>query len=244
MNRFTYLFYFVLLIACQKENEDYPKTYYFDFIETGEVRVFTNNGEVNDTQLSATLINRWDDYFYGKDEFRFDDFDFKGEITLGANNQSIIQNSDTAMTYGFQSRGGVIYFESSDTSYSFSDLINIKDKRLRFSPITQTNIKEGPISGFPPQQTILYGYLPCVYAINKGDKIKFPFLSFLEKNCYADNSGGLLGNCYNINAFSNVNNLFDENYINKIMNKYQISPDYEYRDTIVIQENFIVFSKK
>ena len=163
---------------------------------------------------------------------------------LYSNNQSIIQSSDTLMTYGFQLKDGVLYFESSDTSYSFSDLINMKDERLKFGPITQTSISEGPVSGFPPQQTIWYGYLPCVYAIDEGDKIKFPFLSFLEKNCYAENTEGLLGNCNNINAFSNVNNMFNEYYINQIINKYQISPDYEYRDTIVIQENFIVFSKQ
>ena len=244
MIRLTFLFCAVLLTACEKENKDYPKTYYFDSFETGEVRIFTNNGEINDVQLSAGFINRYGDYFYGEDAFRLDDFDFKGEITLGANNQSVIRSSDSVMTYGFQLKNGVIYFESSDTSYSFSDLMNMKDERLKFGPITQTSISEGLLSGFPPRQTIWYGYLPCVYAIDEEDEIKFPFVSFLEKNCYVENTEGLTGNCNNINAFSTVNNMFNENYVKRIVNNYQISPGYENRDTIVIQENYVVFRKQ
>jgi hypothetical protein len=237
------LLVFFILIACEKENKDNPKVYFFDSFETGEVRIYTKDGEIKDVQLSTSFTKKWNDYFYKKDSFEFTDFDFNSKITLNSNHQSIAEGSDTIVTYGTKQKNEVIYFESIDTSYSNFDLINMKDPRFKFGPITQTEIKEGGYGGFPPVAINYYGYLPCVYAIDEGQVIKFPFTSFLEKNCTADSSFlGYFGNCLNVNAVSNINNLFNENYLRRMNIIGQYAPTR--RDTIVIQENFIVFRKQ
>ena len=222
-----YLFCLILLISCQKESEDFPKTYNFDSFETGEIRFFTNNGKINDSLLTLGLIDKWSNYLYNGGEFNYDNFDFKGKITLYDNNKSTINNLDSVLNYRAISKNGVIYFESPKTSYSFSNLINMKDPRLMFGPITQTSITKSTIYNNPlEQQTIRYGYLPCIYGIEEGNKIKFPFLNFVEKNRQASLAF--------INRLSNVNNKFNENYI--------INKSDKDKDTIVIQENFMVFT--
>ena len=201
MKKLALLISLLTIIACDKESNDFPKTYSFSSFETGKVRVFTNNGEIEDEQLSNGFINSWSDYFYKEDSFRFEDFNFNGEITLNTNNQTTVQASDSVMYFEFKQKDGVIYFESSDTAYS----VNLEDKRFRYGPITQTGIKQGPPIGLSPIFSYYYGYLPCVYALDNGSEIKFPFISFLEKNC-TDDTQWIMGDCYNINAISNINN--------------------------------------
>jgi hypothetical protein len=241
MKKPIFLICTILIIACEKEGNDFPKNYTFDSFETGKVRIFTNDGEIQNEQLCEDFIDRWGNYFYKKDSFRFDDFDLIGEITLNSNNQSILQGPDTTRYYGFKRKGGVVYFESSDTSYSIYDLINMKDRRFMYGPITQTDVKEGRSLGIPPITTY-YGYLQCVYAIDNGDELRFPFTSFLEKNCNVGTSWSIVGDCSNVEAISNVNNLFNESYLDGMYN-VQINTLYGRRDTVVIQENFIVFRK-
>jgi len=243
MKNLKLLFLFCILIACEKETNNYPKVYIFDSYETGEVRIFTNTGEINNEQLSINFISKWSDYFYKEDSFKFIDFDFNGKITLTSGIQSTVEGFDTTVNYSIKQVDHVIYFESSDTAYSRFDLINMKDPRFLYSPITHTDVKAGGVAGFPPMPTYLYGYLPCIYALDKGQVIKIPFISFLEKNCTADTSWSIFGNCYNTSAVSNINNLFNESYLSRSIYNEQLNSLYQRRDTVVIQENYIVFRK-
>jgi hypothetical protein len=244
MRKLTFLLLILLIVSCNKDKHHYPETYVFDSYETGTIRIFTNSGEIEDEQLAKHFFDTWTGCFYLADSFRFDDNIFYNKIILNEDGQATIETYDEVLPRLFKIIDGVIYFESTDTIYSTTSIENLKDDKFLYGPITQTNIIEGPGTAFPSYADNYYGYRDCVYALDRGDVIKFPFISFLEKYCFVDTADHSLVSCYNVSAFSNINNRFAVSYADRIIGRTVINGGYEYRDTIVVQENYAIFRKQ
>lgn len=222
-----------VFFACEKDQVTVPVEYVFSGFETGTIRVFTPDGEISNDLFSHKFLAH-EDYFVNQNSFELVDFPRDLAIIFKSKGKSVFQGSDTVMTADVTRKSDRIYFESSDTLYSYSGLSEMTDSRLQFSPITQTNIVDAGFGGFPPIHNFFYGYRACFYAIDYENEIKIPFVSLLEMKCSTE---GILIGC-NESGFSNLNNAFNENYINVVKNSpYGV-------DTLVVQQNYVVFRKK
>lgn len=85
----------------------------------------------------------------------------------------------------------------------------------------------------------IYGYRSCLYAIEDGREVKFPMISLLEKYCLpASSPVQVIGGCSIIQEVSDFNNMLNVDYLN------MLSTTTLSDDTLVIQENFIVYRRR
>ncbi|HYF70703.1 MAG TPA: hypothetical protein VD884_21355 [Ohtaekwangia sp.] len=223
-----------VFLACEKEEINLPEVYVFRGFETGTVRVFTKEGEITSDLLSGKFIAN-NDYFVEQNSFELPDFSQDLEIIFETKGKAVFQGADTVMTANATRVANKIYFESNDTLYSDNSLINMRDPRFQFSPITQTDVVEAGFGGFPPVHNFIYGYRSCVYAIDYGQEIKVPFINILDKKCPPPD--GII--VCNASGVANINNAFNENYLNVIKNS-----TFTWVDTLIVQQNYVVFRKE
>jgi hypothetical protein len=208
----------ILFLSCDKEN-DYPKKYTQYSYLPGEIKAFTNSGEIKDPVTVNNFINGFENYFW-TNPVAFDDESFEIEL-LSDKKARMIVDSDSIINFDLIRRNGILYFQSQDTTFSHSYLTN---ERFRYFPLYMSAL---PVSsGF--QGTI---YLPCIYAMEVNGEIRLPFASYIEK--YYNISGQLSS----YQGIGNYNNVISTSYLNKIQAASFI-------DTFVCQDNLIVFKEK
>lgn len=235
MKRLTVLMLVLMASGCANDTVDDPTVYVFDRFETGTVRIFAEGTPVENAALSERYVNEWTGIFYPLDQFKLDSLKAK-TLTFTSDHRLLVDGTDSGMKMKITRDGDKVYFEATDTIYSYRDLINIPDGRFVFAPRTQTDVVLAPGQGFPPLPQAYYGYLSCSYAIEDDEELRIPFMNMLEKNCDSDGSG-LISGCVSVNAFANTNNMFNSNYAKTHQSNYTD------RDTLVVQENFVVFRR-
>jgi hypothetical protein len=214
--------FFILIYSCEKENE-FPKKFTQYSYLPGEIKAFTNSGEVKNSDIINSFINGFENYFW-KVPVAFENVAFEIELLSEKKARIIlletrmILNSDSIINFNIIRKNGILYFQSQDTTFSHSDLTN---ERFRYFPLFMTTIPGS--TGF--QGSI---YLPCIYAIEINGEIRLPFASYIER--YYNSSGQLSSS----QGIGNYNNVISTSYLNKIRAASFI-------DTFVCQDNLIVF---
>ncbi|NJM16360.1 MAG: hypothetical protein HC896_14165 [Bacteroidales bacterium] len=212
---FTLLF--LLSLSCEKE-KDFPKIYVFSSFNPGDIKGYTNSGDISDKEKINKFIKDNIEYFWDND---FQSNDWRVEIQIISDSKALISDSDTTIYYNLIRKDEILYFQFTDTVISYGSLTN---ERLKYSPLYINTIPV-PI-GIGQQMT---AYIPCFYMIESNGYLLVPFVSYIE-NIYG-NTGELIST----QGIGNYNNEFNHSYLSKVQNIGNLI------DTIVYQDNSIIF---
>jgi hypothetical protein len=210
----------LFFIKCEK-NDDYPRKFILDSFSAGTLRLFTNSGEVTDPKRINNFISGSEDHFWiDTGSVSSDNWDVAIEL-LSETRARIIVNSDSIIDFYSTRKNGVLYLEYLDTLIRNGSLVN---EKLKYHPLYIVNLP----SYFGGQATV---FVPCVYAIEEGDRLYIPVVSYLER-IYCD--------CDKIiysQGMSNYNNEFNTSYIDSISSM-------NLNDTILYQNNKVIYRKE
>ena len=210
----------LILSKCEKEN-DYPRKFIFDSYSAGQLKLFTNSGEVTDPERINGFISGFEEYFWlNTDSLSTEDWNVRIEL-LSETRARMILKSDSITDFVTTRKKGVLYFEYLDTIITNCDLVN---EILRYHPLYMVSV-----SSFPGMQTT--AFIPCMYAIENGDQLYIPMVSFIE-NIYYDN-----GNLMTSQGSGNHNNELSPSYLNSL----SLMP---LTDTLLFQNNFVIFKEE
>ncbi len=204
----------LLIISCENDNK-YPKKYIFVSYNVGDLKAYTNTGEILDIQTINKFIAEHKEYFWQTD---YQSNDWIMGIDIISETKAKVFNSDTATYYDLIHKNGIIYLQFKDTMVSYSSLIN---EKFKYSPLY--------IQSYTGYLKISYKFIPCFYVIEANSELQVPILNYIEKKY--DNSGDFLSG----SGLGNYNNVFNTDYLNSIKNNSSII------DTIVYQENNVIF---
>ena len=232
------LFFLMLVVmwSCTSDSyEGYRDVYVFDRFETGPVRVFAEGQELNDPALAGRFTTEMSTTFYAPGLFS-DDNVSQSRVIFTSLNRAILEHADTSVATHVIRVQDRLYFEMADTLYSFQSPIQMQNTLELFRPQTQVSMDLS--TRYPFQFSLyMYGYLRCIYGVQKGAEIRLPYMSVLEKQCRFGQEYAWGGYCSQ-RSFVNMNNMFNTNYLGGL------SSNLTDRDTVVVQENFVVFRRK
>lgn len=208
----------VMLLAfssCEKD-KDFPKKYVFDSFYTGDLKAFTNTGEITDQLKINDFIEEQNEHFW---QSGYQSNNWQVEIEILSESKARIYDSDTSIYFDLVRKNGIIYFQFADMMISHSALT---DERLKYSPLfVQSEPTPGGVSSL---------YLPCYYIIESNGELHVPFVSYVETIS--------TGNFMSSQGIGNYNNVFNTTYLNKVQNNGNLI------DTIVYQDNKMIFKEK
>lgn len=224
----------IFLISCTKDN-DYPKKYTrVDFI-SGDVRLFTNAGEVTDKEQIVKFVNGVKRYAIarGVSENIVNSFD----VDL-----NFMSNDDIEILFTSATKGVFRTKYNADNEYESIEF-NLIDKEgyslLSLNKVVRNIYEQDPIFKCSPE-FIGYGPLPGGLGISEfkypfyikknGDEILFCITSFMEK---CNNSNNTLRKMRICGA---TNNLINEEYLNELQ-----SPSRYVIDSVAFKESYIRF---
>lgn len=209
------LIIFYLLISCEKDL-DYPQKYIFNSFQNGNIKAFTNTGEIFDEITINKVIEGYENIFWTNG---YELNEWKVEIEIISDSKAKISYIDTVIYYNLININGIKYFQSQDTILCQEILPN---NRFQYAPL-YTDI----ISFSQP----LSAYVPCIYLIESNRELHLPLISYIEK--YYVNNTGIL---YEMGK-KNYNNVLNPTFLENIQNTMNDI------DTIVYQENKVIFKE-
>jgi len=208
----------LILSKCEKEN-DYPRKFIFDSYSAGQLKLFTNSGEVTDPERINGFISGFENYFWmNPDTLSYDSWDVQIEL-LSETRARMIVDTDSIIDFNVTRKNGILYLEYHDTLMSMGNLI---DSRLKYHPIYMVTLPS-----YMGGQT--NAFIPCIYAIENEDQLYIPMVSYME-NIYYE-SGMIMAS----QGIGNYNNEFNTGYLNSLSLMPLI-------DTILFQNNYVLFS--
>ncbi|MCL2073588.1 MAG: hypothetical protein FWH18_06695 [Marinilabiliaceae bacterium] len=255
------LFIICIFISCQKDN--YEK-YVFNDIVFGEVKAYTNSGEIIESQIIIEFLENFKNND-GKNIFQIESkikiyenittnipFNFNDEIEFISEKKAKISSNDTIIYFDVISKDEILYFQSQDTIDTMRDIFAPDDRPYYMKPVYYFNekLKYAPlyidtISNYSPGGFFTYfRFKPCIYLTKTKNEIYLSYTSYIELNkipVYIDDGSGQEIYYYNIiiDAVQNIQNEFNEEYLNKYKTEDKLRSD-----TIVYKTNKIIFSKK
>ena len=208
----------IAFTMCDKDT-DHPKRYVRDDTYTGQIRLFTNSGEINDPEIIDRFISGTKSYFRAGENELDDEWQVGIEILTGTAARLVFA-PDSSIDFNLVRENGVLYFEFRDTLIRNG---TFGDEQLKYKPLF---VLESP--SFPGIHTV---YVPCIYAIEYNGEIHIPVVSYVER--IYDSNGEFLYS----QGIGNNNNVFDTTYLEKMQNGSFI-------DSIAFQDNVIVFREE
>lgn len=229
---FSLVLFSIILVGCGDDDDD-SNVYKQDRFISGEVRMFTQSGEVKDKKVIKDFTERLRNFFNSDRAYSFDDDinvydEFNAELIFDSRNNGILV--------------GELYDDLEIESLEFS----IKDND-GYSTISLNDTIEGPISNMntkykcdidflkkiavPRSTGFRYwvSYLHPLFVKRVKGEIRFCFLSYMQKRCRNNEM-------VHASIASPINNLMDEEYLLDLKN---VSDNVT--DTIVFKESYVVF---
>lgn len=224
-NILRFLFFTILISlisSCTKDidisDSQFPQIYVYDSYFVGTLKAFTKSGEITDSYVINRYIEDRKDFFW-QSTLNFSDWQY--EIEILSDSSARISNNGTT-NYDLIRKNGLLYFQSKNgIVFSGEPLI---DDRFKYSPLYQGE--------YPVTIGGGYFYIPCFYILESDNELHMPFVSYYHKS-YSSN-----GEFLYYQAKGSFNNAFNMNYLNKIINNEYLI------DTVVYQENFVIFKKQ
>jgi hypothetical protein len=213
----VFIFFLILLslLSCDK-SESYPKTYVYNGYETGEIKLYTNSGEIKDQVLINKSLGTILDFDWFE-EPRQSYKEVKIEI-LSPTKGRFTNDLDSVFELNITRKDGILYFEDCDTFVGNISPIFYNDERLKYSPLYNVSI--------PTTTGFLIRTVPCMYFIEDDGAIYLPKVYYYEK--YESS---------NIRSVEGIKNAFNEKYLLKIKGSNIV-------DTIAYQNNRVIYREE
>ena len=221
MNKKTSIISILILVcflfsSCEKEIE-YPRKFVFDSYSAGQIKLFTNSGEITDKKIINSSIAGYEDYFWiNPDSIGNDDWNVQIEL-LSDSKARIIFETDSVLDFITTRKNGVLYLELPDTLMTLSNPTNCL---LKYQPLYLVSL--------PPSLGSHTVFVPCIYAIEKGNEIYIPLVSYIESIYYEN------GFIMSSRGLGNYNNEFNTGYLHSLST-------FNLIDTLAYQNNKIIF---
>lgn len=233
------LFIFIIVfISCSKEN-DYPKKFTRKEFISGDIKMFTNSGQVLNEHEILEFAERVRSFFLGNSflapdyVYSFEDdinvydahdvefilfSDSKGEVVIKSNDTQ--QERTLRFTVKRQSDYSIISAQDTITSY-----INEENPIFKCTPEIVFRRPLPATSGYTEEVKFLRPF----YVKIKGDEIHLCITSYMNNQYYNNQFRS-------ISILGARNNLINEEYLQSLQ-----SPSYNLIDTIAYKESYIVF---
>ena len=219
-------------ISCS-DKDDYPRKFTRYEFFSGEVKMFTRDGEVTNNQEIDKFTERVRVYSLSSSNppdyvYSFDDDidimeDYEIEIIFSSNTEgiiSIISNDNHTVNFNLIKKDDFYVISMRDTVEAFN---YIENPIYKFSPEI---VKRTPI----PLAGELVRYLKPIYIKKNNDEILICIVSYMERSYYSDNQ-------FRSQSISGpVNNMITNDYLLFIQN-----PSYNLIDTLAFKESYIIF---
>ena len=247
--------------SCENEDNDYPKVFVFSNINRGDVKAYTNSGQINSSNEidlfleSAAKRNTGNWSILGIDKNSlpniFDDqlnIHYRGndKIEIMSKTKARITSNDTVIYFDLIHRDGFLYFQSIDTPLTYGrDLSEPDDRPYYMKPVY---FWDEPLKHYPVYTDTVnimgitgnikrISFKPCIYAVETKNDIQISYLSYVESTTFFFDDWDY----YNLSltAVRNIQNDINQDYILTYRNN--IAPR---SDTIIYQTNKVVFKRK
>lgn len=146
------LIFSIIIFSCEKD-DNYPKKYSLDAFSVGQLRVYTNTGEITELNTINNFVAGQEDYFWPAG---YSDEIWGIEIELISESSAKLSNSETTVYFDLVRNNGLLYFQEKGTTPVY---LVPTDERLKYPPLS-------PNSWY--------------FAIESGNEIYFPFVSYHE----------------------------------------------------------------
>ncbi|HEY6914226.1 MAG TPA: hypothetical protein VI413_06070 [Paludibacter sp.] len=190
----------VFLVSCGNEI-DYSATYTSDKFETGDVRLFTKNGEIKNSSTISSFLSRHKGRYFESSSMT--NSYLQSSVTL-----QFLSATDAKLTYGnvqlltVITKSNLIYLESKDTTYTGQRYYDypgasesIYNAMLKYSPLYNDTVLLANSD---------YNYFirtkQCFYMTQSGNELKMPFMSYYYHEPYGEHSGTFINNCFNVDC--------------------------------------------
>jgi len=235
LNKWLYLTFISFIIAsCSSDNSDnYPKTFVKHEFVRGNIKMFTNKGEVTDSKLIGKFIEQYGNNPYTSsqvfsvknDEETFKIYNF--ELLFNSIEKGNINyiNEKKPIKFNLISEDGYQNISIRDTLKSLGNKYETPIYKCIPKIISKKNLPRG--TGFSYKQT----YLRPLYINKSNNEIHILLVNLLKTKHNINNK--LIG----ISSNTNLNNKINPDYISRLKKS-------NYRDTLVYQESYIVFKQQ
>ena len=205
---------FQIISSCEKD-KGYPKKYVFNSFYCGDLKAYTNTGEINDESQIMDFIEGYNEKFW---QVGYQSDDWQVEIEIISELKAKIYYSDTIIDFDLIHKNGILYFQFTDT-LEFHGLWTT-DERLKYSPLY-----------FQNKRPIIF--VPCKYIIKSNGELHVPIVCYVdyEHEFHFNQEEGKYVPAIWIGSYNNV---FNTNYLENLQS----------RDTIVYQDNKVIFKEK
>lgn len=230
-----FLISFIFLASCSDSvDEGFPKKYTQQAYVGGEIKMFTQNGEVTDKSVIEKFTKGIQESYLDIDQEVYDNFDV--DIIFNSENNGVVVipsddiEEEKSLEFSLKEMDDYYNICMNDTIVSaFSSSYKEEYSRYKCFPeyIDTTYYLMG--RGID----IIYTHLRPLYVKKSRDEIRVCFVSFKEVKY-------INGEFSRMRSRGPINNLINEEYLLSIQNLYEGWP-VEYTDTIAYKESYIVF---
>lgn len=222
---FTLLTVAMLVYSCKNDDDivpEYPSTYAGNQVEYQPVRLFANQGEINDPDVIQEFLDEYDENAY---------FNFNAQKGTGPDHVSVVYHSSDEVTIQWPGKSedrivkkqdALTYWEAADTATILRGENNVLAYVTTYKPLYYEEYPAPASSGY----STIVKFLPCYFVYETAEGITIPRMSY----AFVRNTG----ETHKYEAVGGYNNVFNENALDRL----------QAGDTLAVQEYQIVLSRQ